>query len=113
MVTIEECHQQEENHLYIAEENVINETLPTHFTIRGEKEKENKKEKQQQKTALYPSIEYKLGIGPLLQIHSKTEGAKGVIGFWDAIGLGVKNGNVKKLLSWFNNKQTTYTIDST
>ena len=70
------------------------DTLPTRYTIRGQKEKqkENKKEKQQQK-----AFESKKKNDP------ETNDVKEIMEFWDGNVFGFSNVNAKQqLLSWLD-----------
>ncbi|MED3656275.1 DnaD domain protein [Heyndrickxia sporothermodurans] len=78
----------------------FDDTLPTRFTTRGQKEKEKQKEKQKQQKDLYPSIENNPHIvNPSLS----NDDVKEIIEFWDTNGFGFTNVNAKEqLLSWLD-----------
>lgn len=82
-------------------EEVNDDTLPSRSTIRGQKEKENKKEKQQQ--VFNPSIEKNPGKVDLDQVDEKSADVHEIIEFWDHNGFGFSNMNGKQqLLAWLD-----------
>ncbi|KKK39997.1 primosome, DnaD subunit [Mesobacillus campisalis] len=103
----EEIHtdEQGENYPYITQGEEGNDTLPRPQTIRGQKEKENKKEKKQQKD-FYPSIENNPDIESSSRIDFKNEDVQEIIAFWDNNGFGFSNVNAKQqLLAWLEDSR--------
>lgn len=89
MMVIEEVNQQEDNNLYITEENEMEQTCPSGFTLHSQKDQ----------LAMDPTIENET---PLLA-HSISEDVKEIIAFWDENGFGVTNINGKQqLLCWLD-----------
>lgn len=79
----------------VEEDELFDDTLPTRFTIRGQKEKEKENKKLQQK-ALEPSIEFEIEKESL-----QNEDVKEIIEFWDENGFGYLDRHAKQqLLSW-------------
>lgn len=81
----------------VEEDELFDDTLPTRFTIRGQKEKEKQKEnKKQQQEALEPSIEFNIE-----NENSEDNDVKEIIRFWDQNGFGYSNIYEKQqLLLW-------------
>lgn len=75
----------------------MDDTSARRYTIRGQKEKENKKEKQ--RIGSWPNMSY----APDSEILTKQEDVNEIIEFWDRNGFGFSNVNAKQqLLAWLD-----------
>ncbi|WP_425311812.1 DnaD domain-containing protein [Neobacillus novalis] len=80
----------------------LDDTFMQRYTIRGQKENENKKEnKKQQQEAFNPNIEEKPDI--VNPLHNNQKDVKEIVEFWDVNGFGFSNVNAKQqLLAWLD-----------
>ncbi|WP_404332099.1 DnaD domain protein [Mesobacillus maritimus] len=108
MISDKDQRDEGENHPSIpAGEEVGDDTLPSRFTIRGQKENENEnekekeKEKEKQQQVFIQNIEKNPDKVDLDRVDEKIADVQEIIEFWDQNGFGFSNMNGKQqLLAW-------------